>query len=58
MAETRPQNHQPADLCPVVQKPISANPGLKVDQGFYFPCLKMFAKANFKIEVKTSQSRN
>ena len=45
-------------LGPVFRKPISANPGLKVNRGFYFSCLKMFAKANFKLEMKKSQSRN
>ena len=42
---------------PVVRKPISANPGLKVNRGFYFSCLKMFSKANFKLEMKKRRSR-
>ena len=42
---------------PVVRKPISANPGLKVNRGFYIFCLKMFSK-KIKLEMKTSQSRN
>ena len=46
------------ELGPVVRKSISANQGLKVNRGFYFSYLKMFLKANFKLEMKKSQSRN
>ena len=43
---------------PVVRKPISANPGLKINRGFYFSCLKIVFRANFKLEMNTSQSGN
>ena len=34
-------------VCLFVWKPINTNPGLKVDQGFSFPCRKMFKTPMF-----------
>ena len=41
----------------VVQKPISDNPGLKVNRGYYFSCLKLLSKENFKLEMLKSKAK-
>ena len=38
---------KPPNRGPVVRKQFNANPGLKVNLGFHFPCLKLFSKACF-----------
>ena len=43
---------------PVVRKPISANPGLKVNREFYFSCLKMLKRDEDKSLVKFSLISN
>ena len=49
-------------LGPVVQKPINANPGLKVNRGFNFSCIKVFFTANVSqslrlLKVKTERQK-
>ena len=37
---------------PVVQKPVNANLGLKLNQGFWFSCYKAFALLIFGYSLK------
>ena len=43
-------------LGPVVQKPVNANLGLKVNQGVLFLLFKSVSTANFKLQFENSQS--
>ena len=39
---------------PVVRRPISANPGVKFNPGFFFLCSKVFSRIIFSVIFRSS----